>query len=91
MTIKKTKHSRKKKKKKPQPKKKEKEKNTNINMLVRLTVNLISWYMFFSPNISYQSYDLFFLNSSFRNLKTNTCQCVCASDLSSYNGLIIYL
>ena len=57
MTIKKTKHSR---KKKTQPKKKEKERNTNINMLVRLTVNLISWYMFFSPNISYQSYDLFF-------------------------------
>lgn len=88
MTIKKTKHSM---KKKTQPKKKEKEKNTNINMLVRLTVNLISWYMFFPPNISYQSYDLFFLNSSLRNLKTNTCQCVCASDLSSYNGLIIYL
>ena len=59
MTIKKTKHSRK-KKKKTQPKKKEKEKSTNINMLVRLTVKLISWYMFFPPNISYQSYDLVF-------------------------------
>lgn len=60
MTIKKTKHSRKKKKKKTQPKKKEKEKSTNINMRVRLTVKLISWYMFFPPNISYQSYDLVF-------------------------------
>ena len=90
MTIKKTKHSRK-KKKKTQPKKKEKEKNTNIHMLVRLTVNLISWYMFFPPISHINLMIYFFLNSSFRNLKTNTCQCVCASDLSSYNGLIIYL
>ena len=73
MTIKKTKHSRKKKK---QPKEKEKEKSTNINMLVRLTVKLISWYMFFPPNISYQSYDFVFLNSSFRNL-TNLSMSLC--------------
>ena len=58
MTIKKTKHSR--EKKKTQPKQKEKEKSTHINMLVRLTVKLISWYMFFPPNISYQSYDFVF-------------------------------
>ena len=67
MTIKKDKTQQ--EKKKIQPKKKEKENTTNINMLVRLTVKLISWYMFFPPNISYQSYDFVFLNSSFRYLK----------------------
>ena len=62
-------------------KKKGKEKTTNTNMLVRLTVKLISWCMFFPP-ISHQSYEVFF--------KLNTCLCICSSD-TSYSGVILYI
>ena len=62
-------------------KKKGKEKIINTNMLVRLTVKLISWCMFFPPNISSILWGFF---------KLNTCLCICSSD-TSYNGLIIYI